>query len=287
MLSADDVWAGEGVGWLGSDTYPDEELLAGLGAAARLFPALEEALAEAAPAEVALDTAGALRFLRDEGPLLAGAGFGVLLPDWARKARLGLKLTTRSTSAATSPSARQSTFGLTDLVEFRYDLAVGDQVLSAAELAELAALKVPLVRVRGQWVELDDRQVKAALKFLERKRSGTMTAGEAILIGVHGAGDDVPLTAVDADGWLGDLLSGGAQAERRLAPRPPRTASTASCDPTRSGASAGSRSSATSASGRAWPTTWAWARRSSCWRWSSARAPVLMARRCWCVPCRW
>ncbi len=218
MLSADDVWAGEGVGWLGSDTYPDEELLAGLGAAARLFPALEEALAEAAPAEVALDTAGALRFLRDEGPLLAGAGFGVLLPDWARRARLGLKLTTRSTSAATSPSARQSAFGLTDLVEFRYDLAVGDQVLSAAELAELAALKVPLVRVRGQWVELDDRQVKAALKFLERKRSGTMTAGEAILIGVHGAGDDVPLTAVDADGWLGDLLSG--QAERRLAPLP-------------------------------------------------------------------
>src|SRR4029077_2362462 len=131
----------------------------------------------------------------------------------ARKARLGLKLTTRSTSAAASPSARQSTFGLADLVEFRYDLAIGDQVLSAAELAELAALKVPLVRVRGQWVELDDRQVKAALKFLERKRSGRMTAGEAILIGVHGAGDDAPLTAVDADGWLGDLLSG--QAERR------------------------------------------------------------------------
>jgi superfamily II DNA or RNA helicase len=216
ILSADDVWAGEGVGWLGGDTHPDEQLLAGLGAAARLFPTLEGALREAAPARVALDTPGALRFLREEGPLLAGAGFGVLLPDWSRKARLGLKLTTRSSSAAGSPSARQSAFGLQDLVEFRYDLAIGDQVLSPGELAELAALKVPLVRVRGQWVELDDRQLKAALKFLERKRAGTMTAGEAVLAGVHGAAGDVPVTAVDADGWLGDLLSG--QAERRLAP---------------------------------------------------------------------
>jgi SNF2 family DNA or RNA helicase len=216
MLSAADVWAGAGFGWLAGDAHPDELLLAGLGAAARLFPELDAALREAAPAAVTLDTAGALRFLRDTGPLLAGAGFGVLLPDWARKARLGLKLTTRSSSAAGSPSARQSAFGLQDLVEFRYDLAVGDQVLSAEELDELAAMKVPLVRIRGQWVELDDRHLTAALKFLTGKRSGMMTAAEVLLTGVHGAADDVPLTAVDADGWLGDLLSG--QADRRLAP---------------------------------------------------------------------
>ena len=179
---------GRGRVWLAcGDEYPDELLLAGLGAAARLFPELDEALQAAAPAEVCLDTAGALRFLRDTGPLLAGAGFGVLLPDWARKARLGLKLTTRSSSSAGSPSARQSTFGLSDIVEFRYDLAVGDQVLSAAELDELAAMKVPLVRIRGQWVELDDRHLTAALKFLERKRSGTMTVADALPVGVHAA----------------------------------------------------------------------------------------------------
>jgi SNF2 family DNA or RNA helicase len=216
IVPAADVWAGAGLRWLAGDAHPDELLLAGLGAAARLFPGLDEALLEAAPAMVTLDTAGALRFLRDTAPLLAGAGFGVLLPDWARKARLGLKLTTRSSSSAGSPSARQSTLGLADLVEFRYDLAVGDQVLSAAELEELAAIKVPLVRLRGQWVELDERHLKAALKFLERGRSGTMTAAEALAASVGGAADEVPLTAVDADGWLGDLLSG--QADQRLAP---------------------------------------------------------------------
>jgi SNF2 family DNA or RNA helicase len=214
MLTARDVWAGAATGWLAGGEHPDELLLAGLGAAARLFPEVEEALREPAPAAVTLDTAGALQFLRETGPLLAGAGFGVLLPDWARKARLGLKLTTKS-STASSASARQSAFSLQDLVEFRYDLAVGDHILSPDELAELAALKVPLVRVRGQWVELDEQHLKAALKFLERNRSGTMTAADVLQADTQAQADDVPVT-VDADGWLGDLLSG--QADRRLPP---------------------------------------------------------------------
>jgi SNF2 family DNA or RNA helicase len=221
MMPAKDVWAGEGSGWGRSvrhqaNTHPEEELLAGLGAAARLFPALDGALREAAPARVALDVAGALGFLRETAPLLSGAGFGVLLPDWARKARLGLRLTARSSGSSSTASARQGQFGMEDLVSFRYDLAVGDEVLSAEELAELARLKVPLVRLRGQWVELDDRHLKAALKFLERGQSGTMTAAEVLTAATGGGLGDLPLAGVDADGWLGDLLSG--QADERLAP---------------------------------------------------------------------
>ena len=215
MLPAPDVWAGAGFGWLAGDVHPEEELLAGLGAAARLFSGLDGALREAAPAKVELDTAGALGFLRETGPLLSGAGFGVLLPDWARKARLGLRLTAKS-STGSPASAGPSRFGLQDLVDFRYDLAVGDEVLSPEELAELARLKVPLVRLRGQWVELDDRHLKAALKFFEGRRSGTMTAAE-VLTAAIGAGvdpDELALTSVDADGWLGDLLSG--EADERL-----------------------------------------------------------------------
>ena len=215
MVPAADLWAGEGFG-AGGD--PVEELLAGLGSAARLFGELEEALREPAPAGLELDTAGAFRFLSETGPLLAGAGFGVLLPDWVRKARLGLKLTTRSQSTAPGAVAAPARFGLGDLVSFRYDVAVGDQVIDPDELAELARLKVPLVRLRGQWVELDEAHLKAALRFLEKNPAGTMTAGDALLAGLglgDGTDEDVPLTGVDADGWLGDLLSG--QADRRLA----------------------------------------------------------------------
>jgi SNF2 family DNA or RNA helicase len=231
MVSADDVWSGAGSLAGGSRGVsprgcgdPVEELLAGLGAASRLFGELEDALHEAAPALVEMDTAGAFRFLKETGPLLAGAGFGVLLPDWVRKARLGLKLTTRSRSTAgSSAGAGVARFGLGDLVDFRYDVAVGDEPLDPAELAELARLKVPLVRLRGQWVELDDAHLKAALKFLERNQAGTMTAADALTaglgLGLGGPGEpdeEVPLVGVDADSWLGDLLSG--QADRRLRP---------------------------------------------------------------------
>jgi superfamily II DNA or RNA helicase len=228
MLPAADVWAGSaglgragaggagagGAGSGGSD--PVEQLLAGLGGAARLFPELAGALREVAPCELALDTAGAFGFLKQTGPLLAGAGFGVLLPDWVRKARLGLKLTTKSKSAGTSP-VTTSMFGMRDLVDFRYDLAVGDESLDPAELAELARRKIPLVRLRGQWVELDEAHLTAALRFLERNPPGQMSAGDALAAGlglVQPA--DAPPVTVNADGWLGDLLSG--EADRRLRP---------------------------------------------------------------------
>jgi hypothetical protein len=221
LLPAADVWSGGSAGgWAAAGiSYPEEELLAGLGRASRLFPELDHELRSAAPASVTLDTEGAFRFLRQTGPLLSGAGFGVLLPDWARKARLGLKITTRSRQAAGSGGGAQAMFGLADLVDFRYDLALGDEELDADDLAELARLKVPLIRLRGQWVELDSRHLQAALKFLQRERAGTMPAADALLAGlrgVEGTDDDLPIVGVDADGWLGDLLSG--QADQRLAP---------------------------------------------------------------------
>ena len=215
VMPAADIWAGT-IGWqAGGIRYPEEELLAGLGAAARLFPELNAELRSATPELVTLDTSAAFGFLSQTAPLLAGAGFGVLLPDWARKARLGLKLTARS-GGSKSGGVTEPKFGLGDLVDFRYDLAVGDEALDPDELAELARLKIPLVRVRGQWVELDERHLQAALRFLERGAAGTtMRAGLAGLAGLPGE-DDLPVVAVDADGWLGDLLSG--EADRRLAP---------------------------------------------------------------------
>ncbi len=202
-MPAADIWAGASTAGLATGIqHPEEELLAGLGRAARLFPELDRALRTAAPAEVRMDTEGASGFLRQAAPLLSGAGFGVLLPDWVRKSRLGLKLTTRSRQTS-SGSVTDHKFGLNDLVEFRYDLAIGDQELDPEALDEPARLKVPLVRLRGQWVELDDRHLRAVLRFLERSRSGTMRAsGNALQAGLTSS---VTTTSrwsrFYADGW--------------------------------------------------------------------------------------
>ncbi|WP_405085953.1 DEAD/DEAH box helicase [Microbispora sp. NBC_01389] len=211
-LPASLVWAGETMPGLPGRL--DETLLAGLGRAARLYPRIDDALREARPAHVDLDVEGAFHFLRHAAPLLQAAGFGVQLPAWAGRARLGLKLTARSPSGPGSTVGQG--FGLEQLVDFRAELAVGDETISEAELAELARLKVPLVRLRGQWVELDARQLGAALKAVERRGSGQMTVGEVVREVVHGGDDDLPLVGLDADGLLGDLLSG--EADHRLEP---------------------------------------------------------------------
>ncbi|MFI6496114.1 SNF2-related protein [Nonomuraea typhae] len=210
-VPADRIWQGEHLP--GFPRRPERHLLTGLGRAVRLYPELDPALRVAQPYELRLDTPGAFAFLRQAAPLLQAAGFGVQLPRWAGRTRLGLKLTTRTRR---QQAATAQGFGLAQLVDFRIDLAVGEATISEAELAELARMKVPLVRVRGQWVELDERQLQAALRAVEGRRAGELPAAEILRGVVQGEDDELPLLDVDADGVLGDLLSG--QAERRLTP---------------------------------------------------------------------
>ncbi|MFF3669241.1 SNF2-related protein [Microtetraspora malaysiensis] len=212
-LTARDIWAGAGAP--GFPGRPDETLLAGLGRAVRLYPKVDEALRGPRPDGLALDTAGAYAFLRHAAPLLQAAGFGVQLPAWAGRTRLGLKLTARTRQSGPGAVAGQG-FGMEQLVDFRAELAIGDDTIDEEELAELARLKVPLVRVRGRWVELDDRQLRAALRAVERRRNGAATVHEVLREVAQGGEDELPLVAVDADGPLGDLLSG--EADRRLRP---------------------------------------------------------------------
>ncbi len=214
-LPAPLVWAGETAPGLPGRL--DETLLAGLGRAARLYPKIDDALREARPARIELGVEEAFYFLRHAAPLLQAAGFGVQLPAWAGRTRLGLKLTARSRSGpGADRAAVDGGFGLAQLVDFRAELAVGDETISESELAELARLKVPLIRLRGQWVELDVRQLNAALEAVARHGSGETTAGEILQEVVNGGDDALPLVEVDADGLLGDLLSG--EADRRLEP---------------------------------------------------------------------
>ena len=81
---------------------PQETLLTELGRASRLYPELDDSLRTAKPTGLDLDPDEAHRFLREGAPMLAGAGFGVLLPGWWSKprARLGARL---SASAPTAP----------------------------------------------------------------------------------------------------------------------------------------------------------------------------------------
>ncbi|MFD1500773.1 DEAD/DEAH box helicase [Streptosporangium lutulentum] len=206
-LSADRIRAGERPSWL--PERPMELLRTDLNRAVRLHPDLYTALRTPEPSSLKVETAWAFSFLRNGAPMLRAAGYGVRLPAWAGRQGLGLRLTTRAV-------ADDDAFGLDKRVSFRLDVAIGDHTISGEELAELARLKIPLVQVKGQWVELDDHQLKAALKIVEERGDGERTVSEVIREVVEGGEEELPLVAVDADGLLGDLLSG--EADRRLTP---------------------------------------------------------------------
>ncbi|MEU4835841.1 DEAD/DEAH box helicase [Streptosporangium sp. NPDC023615] len=224
-LPVDRIRAGERAPWL--PERPEEVLRAGLGRAVRLHPDLHTALRAPLPSSLTVETAWAFSFLRHGAPVLRAAGYEVRLPAWAGRQGLGLKLTTRpladdhrlaeGNEGAGLGGSGHAGAGLDDRVSVRLDVTVGDHTIDAEELAELAELRIPLVRVRGRWVELDDLQIKAALKVIER-HGGERTVGEVIREVVEGGDEELPLVAVDAHGLLGDLLSG--EADRRLTPVP-------------------------------------------------------------------
>jgi SNF2-related domain/SNF2 Helicase protein/Helicase conserved C-terminal domain len=214
LVPAEHVWAevaGPLTRWVDD---PQEVLLAGLGTAGRLNPDLDDALRQPRPCEVRLSTAGAYLFLR-RAPLLTEAGFGVLVPaQWQKRTELGLTLTVH-TRQTTTAVLRDQTANLAAIVDYRWGLALGGDALSEADLIELARAKVPLVRLRGRWVFLDEDRLAKGLSFLERGGEGQMTAGEAMrLMRLIPDGDQpLPVTEVDGTGWLADLLSGRAPEE--------------------------------------------------------------------------
>jgi superfamily II DNA or RNA helicase len=206
--------------WSGGDAHaalartvpaPVQAFLDELDRAVRCYPGLREAFRDPSPAELTLTRAGALEFLRDGAPLLAGAGFGVLLPSWwQHPARLGLRMTARL--ADPGVVATTSLIDRDAVVGFDWQAAVGAIRLSAEELGLLAAATVPLVRLRGRWTVVDPDQIAAALDFLKRQGSGTATAADVLreTFTAEPTAGGLPVLGVDADGWLGDLLAGGS-----------------------------------------------------------------------------
>jgi hypothetical protein len=217
LVPAGEVWRDRAEVLLRWVDEPAEALLADLGRAGRILSDVDIALRERRPEWLELDTDGAYRFLT-AADALDRAGFGVLLPSWWQQpARVGLSLAA-GRPGATGVVESEDKLGLAALVDYRWQVSLGGLVLTDDELATLGKATRPLVRLRGQWVYLDQRRLAAGLAFLAEAGRGRMTAGE--VLGHAGLAEPdrlpLPITDVEADGWLGDLLTG--RTEQRLDP---------------------------------------------------------------------
>ncbi len=70
-------------------------------------------------------------------------------------------------------AGRQSMFGLHQLMDFDWKLAVGDLELTEEEFRELLEEKRNLVRIRGTWIQLDPAmlsQMEQVMKRMQKKK---------------------------------------------------------------------------------------------------------------------
>jgi len=130
LVGAADVWrGGEAIAGLRRLKNPQEKLLAGLGHAARFFTPLQRALRESStPEGLKLTTGEAFRFMRECAPLLEEGGFGVLIPPWWNRssARLRLRPRLSPTSGADTDGVAQGMMGLDLLLNYRWELSLGE-----------------------------------------------------------------------------------------------------------------------------------------------------------------
>lgn len=167
---------------------PKRALLDELRRAARIFAPVTWSLTETRPEVLALDATTAWAFLGDGVPALTEAGFGVIVPGeltatGQRRLRLRMRLGTPSKVAGGVTGA--GGLGFDALVHFDWQAAVGDETLTARELATLARQKATLVRHRGTWVTVDPREIAEIQKRLAH-RSKPLPAREALRAALAG-----------------------------------------------------------------------------------------------------
>jgi non-specific serine/threonine protein kinase len=212
LVPAENVWKPKGkVLKFSSREFenPQERLLTDLGKSIRLYPELESALKTARPVSLSLDTTGAYKFLREVMSLLEQSGFGVLVPSWWNRPLLrpGAKL---SAQPKKSKGTGSNLLGLDGICDYQWKLAIGDEEISYEDFLKLAKLKVPLVKIRGQWVELKAEEIQAAIAFFEKKHlSGEMSVNDVLRVGLGLESEKigVPVVSFETSGWLKDLLA--------------------------------------------------------------------------------
>ena len=155
------------------------------------------------------------RFLRAI-PAFESAGLIVRVPDWWRP-----RHPPRPEVTVRVGDKKPSAVGMDALLDFSVAVALGDEKLTAAEVRQLLASSDGLVRLRGQWVELDRERLREVLDHWERVRDQAAEGGLSFLEGMRllaGAArtkDDAAALAagegwsrVEAGAWMARTLEG-------------------------------------------------------------------------------
>src|SRR5262245_735608 len=113
-------------------------------------------------------------------PAFESAGLVVRVPDWWRPRR-----PPRPEVTVRIGDKKPSAVGMDALLDFTVSVALGGENLTAAEVRALLASAGGLVRLRGQWVELDRERLREVLAHWEGVRREAEEGGLSFLEGMR------------------------------------------------------------------------------------------------------
>ncbi|MEV6649640.1 DEAD/DEAH box helicase [Streptomyces sp. NPDC051219] len=180
VIDAARLWAGEAGDGFGPRARIDAVLV--LRRAARLWPPLGRLLEQPTPDVLPLDQDELADLLGMAATRLAAAGVAV---HWPRELARSLTVTAVVRPAPGSATDGTPFFDAQELFKFQWQLAIGDDRLSEAEMDALAEAHRPIVRLRDQWVVVDPALVRKARK----RELGLLGPVDALAVALTGTAE--------------------------------------------------------------------------------------------------
>ncbi|WP_379127923.1 DEAD/DEAH box helicase [Paenibacillus sp. sgz500958] len=205
-----------------------EQLLSLLGRAARISPDIARSLDYPAPVGVELEPERLYYFLKDTVPQLTARGITIQMPSrWSREGRrrTGMKMRMQQLYAEADGPAPVA-LGMEELISFRIEASLGEESITAEELTEIMEAGVPFVRFRGEWIEVDPKEIRQVLRYMKRHESGEMSAAEWMRLQAEDEEDrqwkGMSVTGMETSGLLASLMHGDMLRTLPQRPVPPR-----------------------------------------------------------------
>ncbi|MCQ9131742.1 DEAD/DEAH box helicase [Streptomyces hilarionis] len=200
------LWAGEADAAFGARARVDAALA--VRRAARVWPPLARLAEQDTPDVLALSEDELNDLLGVAATRLAAAGVAV---HWPRDLAQDLSAAAVVRPAPGSATDGTGFFESEELLQFRWQLALGGDPLSESEMDLLAEAHRPVVRLRDQWVLVDPALVRKARK----RELGLLDPVDALSVALTGTaevdGESVEVVPVGALAVLRDRLTAGVR----------------------------------------------------------------------------
>ncbi|NGO11644.1 DEAD/DEAH box helicase [Streptomyces sp. HC44] len=206
VVDAAALWAGDADATFGPRARVDAALA--VRRAARVWPPLDRLSAQDVPDVLALSEDELSDLLGVAATRLGAAGVAV---HWPRDLAQDLSAAAVVRPAPGSATDGTGFFESEELLQFRWQLALGGDPLTEAEMDTLAEAHRPVVRLRDQWVLVDPALVRKARK----RELGLLDPVDALSAALTGSaevdGETVEAVPVGALAALRDRLTAGVR----------------------------------------------------------------------------